>query len=461
MPRFSLLAALLVALPASAQADFAFTDTAPPPHVCVLMAEPHAHREAGTPTADDLDTAADLWRASAAPASHVVVTEGPAATFVVTYTGFDAYPDAEAAYQSAVDLWATHVASAVPIVVTAEFLPLGTGVLGAAGPFLIRNFAGAPRTNVWYPFALADAIAGTNLAPGGTDIQSRFSSNFSNWYFGTDGLPPASKYDFRSVVLHELGHGLGFSGSARWDDGATAGRCDAVLGNGCWGYNGNTFGGSAQIFDVLVEAGDGTPLLDTGVYANPSAALGTLLLSRDVWVRGPRIGALPATERGKLWAPVGWQAGSSYSHWDESLYPRGSANAPMSPQIGPGESFSTPGPLTCAFFADMGWPLGAGCAQFVDAEAVPGATEASALQIVGANPFATSTRLRLTLDAPQTVEAVLYDVTGRRVRTLFDGAAPAGPLTIELRADGLAPGVYAVRAITGASLSEARVVVAR
>lgn len=30
------------------------------------------------------------------------------------------------------------------------------------------------------------------------------------WYYGLDGLPPGTKIDFVTVVLHEIGHGLGF-----------------------------------------------------------------------------------------------------------------------------------------------------------------------------------------------------------------------------------------------------------
>ena len=270
MSRLSLVAAALVALPVSAQVDRQFSFTTEPEHTCVLLAQNHEHRVAGTPTGESFDAIVETWRETANPESHVVVTEGGSATFIVTYTGFEAFPAAQAAYQAAVDIWADHLSSVVPIRVTAEFAPLGTGVLGSAGPFLVRNFAGAPQTNVWYPYAMADAIAGTDVIAGASDITSRFSSNFTNWYFGVDGEAPNSMYDFRSVVLHELGHGLGFSGSGRWDDGTSTGRCDGVAGNGCWGRNGSTFGGSPQIFDVLVEAFDRTPLLNTDVFPNPS-----------------------------------------------------------------------------------------------------------------------------------------------------------------------------------------------
>ena len=64
------------------------------------------------------------------------------------------------------------------------------------------------------------------------------------------------------------------------------------------------------------------------------------------------------------------------------------------------------------------------------------------------NPFNPSTTLRFTLDAPRRVSLAIYDLAGRRVRLLLDGAArPAGESA--LRFDGrddagtpLASGVY-------------------
>jgi len=50
--------------------------------------------------------------------------------------------------------------------------------------------------------------------PTSPDIIAEFNSNFQSWYFGIDGNSPDAKYDFVSVVLHEIEHGLGFYSSA-------------------------------------------------------------------------------------------------------------------------------------------------------------------------------------------------------------------------------------------------------
>ncbi|MFZ6009678.1 MAG: hypothetical protein ACOYXT_04960, partial [Bacteroidota bacterium] len=132
-----------------------------------------------------------------------------AAVFEVEYIGFS--PAAQTAFQEAVDIWESLITSPVKIRVRAEWQPLGTGVLGSAiWGSVFRNFQGAQRANTWYPVALAEKIAGKDLnASTDPDIFANFNSEF-NWYLGTDGSPSSGQYDFVTVVMHELGHGLGF-----------------------------------------------------------------------------------------------------------------------------------------------------------------------------------------------------------------------------------------------------------
>lgn len=136
------------------------------------------------------------------------------ATFDVTYSGFTT--EARAAFQHAVDIWSVNLRSDVTIRVDAHFENLGANdLLGQAGPSSVHaNFSGAPENNVWYIDALADALHGADNGSGDPDIVAQFNSEFENWYFGLDGNPGNNEFDFVSVVLHELGHGLGFLGSA-------------------------------------------------------------------------------------------------------------------------------------------------------------------------------------------------------------------------------------------------------
>ena len=276
---------------------------------------------------------------------------GPPADFVpgndrsaiinVTYNGFS--PQAEAAFQYAVDIWASEITSSVPIVVNANWVALAPGVLGSAGPGdFSRDFAGAPQSLTFYPAALANSITNGDLSPF-PDIDCNFNSNFANWYFGTDGLCPANQYDFVTVVLHELCHGLGFVGSASYS-----------APNGFLGIGVPTY---PVVYDQFVELGSG---LDVTDLANPGAALGSALVGEDLWWHGS-FGALANFgTRPRLFAPNSWIGGSSFSHVDETTFPAGDPNSLMTYALGMGEAIHNPGPVVLGMFEDMGWELGNG-----------------------------------------------------------------------------------------------------
>lgn len=128
-------------------------------------------------------------------------------------------------FQQAASIWGGILTSAVVIVVRAQFNPqtctATSAVLGSAGPVTIHaNFAGAPFANTWYHAALANKLTGADLNPGvaGPDINATFNSQLDSgaclgglvWYYGLDGLEGAN-IELLPVVLHEMGHGLGFS----------------------------------------------------------------------------------------------------------------------------------------------------------------------------------------------------------------------------------------------------------
>ncbi len=260
------------------------------------------------------------------------------ATFIITYSGFSA--PAQAAFQAAVDIWATQITSPVPIRVRATWQPLGPGVLGSAGANnFFRDFAGAPRGGTWYPIALANKLAGQDLDPSDVDIIANFSSVFPNWYFGTDGNTPPGDYDLMTVVLHELGHGLGFAGSAEYNGG-----------NGRWGF-GTSF---PFIYDRFVENSSAQAILNTSLFPNPSAALGGQFTSGNLFFNGSKAAAA-AGGKPQLYAPGSWEQGSSFSHLDEDSFPAGDADSLMTPQLGQGEAILNPGAIVLGIFSDLGW----------------------------------------------------------------------------------------------------------
>lgn len=277
------------------------------------------------------------------------------ATFDITYAGFT--PEAELAFNYAADIWSTYLMSDVPIKVNAKMVFLLPGQLGITFPNGEKNFAGAPYADVWYASCLANAIAGEELNPGEADIDV-FLSSSANWYFGTDGNPGATEYDFVSTVLHELCHGLGFLSLANVDDtsgsfGLIFAESFAPLVTSFTWPDLDTLPGA---FDMWLLSGADEQLVD---LANPSATLETIFTSNNVFLESPMVLATHG-EGGRIYAPSTFTLGSSLSHWNEGTYPVGNPNEFMTPFAADGHANHVPGPLTLAVLDEIGWEVSDG-----------------------------------------------------------------------------------------------------
>ena len=260
--------------------------------------------------------------------------------------------EAQAAFRFAADIWESQISSPVPIVVDAMFGPLPPGVLGGASPiWFFRDFVNAPQSNTWYPVATANKLANSDLDPGGADIHATFSSAFLDWDFGTGSSTPVNKISFASVVLHELAHGLGFTGSMRVDDGSEDIECTGDAGLGCYGYS-----GFPLIYDRFTENGAGTALLS---YTNNSTDLEDQLTSNDLFFDSPGGNFANGGNRIRLYAPSTWSQGSSYSHLAESFNSTG--HSLMTFSISKGETIHNPGSVTLCMFKEMGWTVAESC----------------------------------------------------------------------------------------------------
>jgi hypothetical protein len=271
------------------------------------------------------------------------------ANFVVNYTGFSAA--AEDAFQCAVDILARRVISTVTIEIDATWTDMGQpNILGSAGhDYSFLN-------NRWHASALASAITGSDTNGSGSDMFLTFNSIFS-WYLGFDGNA-GGQYDFVTVVLHEITHGLGFA-SLMSVNGA---------GFGSWG------GGTAfsDIYDTFVVNGANQSLINTSLFPNPSIALGNQLKSNSVWFSGPNTNAANGGSKASLYAPAVFNGGSSISHLGEVF--NGTINALMTYSVAAGEADHDLGPVVKGVLKDIGWQIAEFSLDFTQepANGVPG-----------------------------------------------------------------------------------------
>lgn len=303
---------------------------------------------------------------------------------------------AQIVFQFAADLWGSVLESNVEILNTVTFQPLAcdatSGVLGSSGTNYIFAFEDGPDlppgmlAETWYHSALGDAIAGTDLGvandlpPDTPDIISQFNGKLgepgcltgNGWYYGIDGNTPANRISLLDVIMHEMGHGLGFSGfnnlatgalnqgipdvystyvadnstSKNWIDMTNAERVAAAKNNGHLVF----FGSNVK---------DEAPLvLTAGTDADGNV---------------------------KLYAPTALAQGSSFSHYDTSL----TMNALMEPFINDSLSADVLVDLTPALFKDVGWTVNGGNQMLLDCDTGVPISVAGGV-IAGANIYASA-----------------------------------------------------------------------
>jgi hypothetical protein len=267
---------------------------------------------------------------------------------IVKYSLFP--PEAKAAFEYAVNIWEQIVESEIPIHIDARWRTIfdedgnTNTILGQAGPTdFYANFEFAPRKNRYYPVSIVEKITKKEITgESSPDISATFNKEFK-WYFGTDGNTPSLMYDFVTVVLHEIGHGLGFTGFF------------FVTGN--IGSYGNENAGDASSFDALVAKDKNKFLIDTTLFRFPSTNLFNAFTSNLIYTTSPSATYYNSGTQPRLYAPSEWNDGSSIYHLDDATYPNSSENSLMTHAIGKGEAIHDPGPITKGIFADIGWKI--------------------------------------------------------------------------------------------------------
>jgi len=251
--------------------------------------------------------------------------------FDVTYNNF---PDwAKKEVQASLDIWAANFRSPVAITVDATWeRSKSENILGSArGGSYFSSFPGAPDPALWYVSALANALAGKDLDKNNPEIVIQVNSE-APWNARGDGKPTRTEYDLKSVFLHEVGHGLGFSSNDSYD---------LVFGVGTLSM--------PTPFDAYLQTEDGKRLAD---LPSPSKELGVALTSSLVW-SGPLGVKANGGVKPKMFTPSTYEPGSSTSHLDESSFTNAGLDSVMTPRLDSGEIFVGPGPLMLAMMEDL------------------------------------------------------------------------------------------------------------
>lgn len=250
---------------------------------------------------------------------------------VVKYINFPKWTEVQV--QAAVDVWAENFESKVPINIEATWGRSSSfSVLGSARPgSYFSNFPSAPDPSLWYPSALANALAGKDLDRDNPEIIITVNS-LASWYRGGGVGPSKTEYDLQSVMLHEIAHGLGFLSTDSYDEFFGYGSID-----------------QPTPYDAYAQTGDGRRLSD---LPSPSLELGEALTSKLVWSGVNGIAANGGVKP-ILYSPKKYEDGSSISHLDEATFDNAGKNAVMSPNLAAGEIFHEPGPLLLAMMQDL------------------------------------------------------------------------------------------------------------
>lgn len=149
-------------------------------------------------------------------------------------------------FEFAANMWGAVLKSDGPVAVDAKFSALQCDangvVLGSTGTNGYARFTsdgGVPpgaKPDLWYSGALTNALIGGDNSPNASEMTMSFNGALgtaaclpdSGWYFGLDGNTPTGQSNLLNVMLHEMGHGLGFAGRTSLTTGALSGGYDDI-----------------------------------------------------------------------------------------------------------------------------------------------------------------------------------------------------------------------------------------
>ncbi len=279
-------------------------------------------------------------------------------------------------FQAAANIWAAKLNSPIAIKVESRFDALtctsNGAVLGAAGPTeIFSDFSAAggnpaPKPATWYAVAEAEAIAQTNFNSTDPEIQATFNSAIDTncfgggtfWYGTSSSIAvPNNRIALLPVVLHEIGHGLGFLSLVDETTGALfSGQLDiwshflrSRSNNLLWKDMNNT----QRIASAI---GDPNLIWDG---ANVTAAI-PAFISGSAGLNGSGSSA-----RLRMYAPSPVDPGSSVSHFTVDASP----NLLMEPDFN--DDLFNLTDITDTLLKDIGWPISVAAGNQAPTSTVP------------------------------------------------------------------------------------------
>ncbi|REJ76408.1 MAG: VCBS repeat-containing protein [Acidobacteria bacterium] len=225
-------------------------------------------------------------------------------------------------FNAAADIWESVLDTQIEIQIQSQFDPLfctpTQGTLGSASATtIVRDFPGAIHPGTWYHLALAEKLAGQILVPNTSEMTATFNSNLNGspgclqslrFYLGLDNANPQGTINLLVVILHEFGHGLGFSDFANANTGVLFNGFPDVFTTHMFDRTTGKFWNDMSDAERITSAiNDGNVL-----WSGPSVA------SASGFLNAGRDGSNGFVQ---LYTPNPVEGGSSISHWDVDTFP--------------------------------------------------------------------------------------------------------------------------------------------
>lgn len=270
-----------------------------------------------------------------------ITTTVETAKFIIDFEGFS--QDGVDSFLRACKLWENVLDIVVPIHIQAEWTLSDSALAAVTPPIRTCNFPNAPLADILYVPALANQFAGEDLSPNLRDIRIKFNPA-TTYYYGEADAAGGDETDFQSVVVHEIGHGLGIRGTA---------EILATLVPSIGGGLLSTCPLRPSVYDTHVQLSneeDGPSVIDLGI-----GDLGDALVSDNLFWNGADGVSTNGGELPKIYAPNQWAGSSSFGHPDYFYgddFP--TREAVMAPAINSGirRSFKN---IDLSMLADLGW----------------------------------------------------------------------------------------------------------